>query len=107
MGNDGRSATRGPDPGRESENPGRYGIRETSRSHCANTMSDQDHAIHPPVTPAAQESYIVSEGKKRGSTRDVRPEAANDRYYTVLRVHQGDATLTDNWHTNKGLPPAR
>ena len=38
-----------------------------------------------------QESYIVSEGKKRGSTRDVRPEAAHDRFYTVLRVHAGDA----------------
>ena len=35
----------------------------------------------------AQESYIVSEGKKRGSTRDVRPEAVYDKFYTVLRVH--------------------
>jgi hypothetical protein len=48
-----------------------------------------------------QETYIVSEGKKRGSTRDVRAEAAHDRYYTVLRVHPGDALLTDNWHTNE------
>jgi hypothetical protein len=48
-----------------------------------------------------QESYIVSEGKKRGSTRDVRADAAHDRYYTVLRVHPGDALLTDNWHTNE------
>jgi hypothetical protein len=47
------------------------------------------------------ETYIVSEGKKRGSTRDVRPEAVHDRYYTVLRVHAGDAILTDNWHTNE------
>ena len=39
----------------------------------------------------AQESYIVNEGKKRGSTRDVRPEARHDRFYTVLRVHAGDA----------------
>jgi len=54
-----------------------------------------------PAAPEAQESYIVSEGKKRGSTRDVRPEAAFDRYYTVLRVHAGDAILTDNWHTNE------
>ena len=51
--------------------------------------------------PEMQESYIVSEGKKRGSTRDVRPEAAFDRYYTVRRVHAGDAILTDNWHTNE------
>ncbi len=55
----------------------------------------------PPAAPETQESYIVSEGKKRGSTRDVRPEAAFDRYYTVLRVHAGDAILTDNWHTNE------
>src|SRR5882672_4452824 len=53
--------------------------------------------------PPAQESYIVHEGKKRGSTRDVRPEAAYDRYYTVLKVHAGDAILNDNWHTNEVL----
>jgi hypothetical protein len=61
----------------------------------------------PEVEPEGQESYIVSEGKKRGSTRDVRPEAAWDRYYTVLRVHAGDAILTDNWHTNEVLNHAR
>ena len=54
-----------------------------------------------PSPPAVQESYMVSEGKKRGSTRDVRPESAFDRYYTVLRVHGGDAILTDNWHTSE------
>src|SRR5919204_6517915 len=52
---------------------------------------------------AAQESYVVSEGKKRGATREVRPEAAHDKYYTVLRVHGGDAILTDNWHTTEVL----
>jgi hypothetical protein len=57
--------------------------------------------------PDAQESYIVSEGKKRGSTREVRAEAAYDRYYTVLRVHGGDAILTENWHTNEVLSHAR
>ena len=57
--------------------------------------------------PAAQESYIVSEGKKRGATRDVRPEAAFDRYYTVRRVHAGEALLTDNWHTNEVLEHIR
>lgn len=62
----------------------------------------------PPATPAeAQESYIVSEGKKRGASRDVRPEAAFDRFYTVLRVHPGDAILTENWHTNEVLSHAR
>jgi hypothetical protein len=37
----------------------------------------------------------------------VRPEAAFDRYYTVLRVHAGDALLTDNWHTNEVLSHTR
>ena len=54
-----------------------------------------------------QDSYVVSEGKKRGSTREVRPEAAYDRYYTVVRVHPGEAILTDNWHTNEVLSHAR
>jgi len=61
----------------------------------------------PPVAPEPQESYVVTEGKKRGSTREVRNEAAYDRYYTVLRVHAGDAILTDNWHTNEVLEHAR
>jgi hypothetical protein len=61
----------------------------------------------PPVPTNTQESYIVTEGKKRGSTRDVRPEAAYDRYLTVVRVHAGDAILTDNWHTNEVLSHAR
>jgi hypothetical protein len=60
-----------------------------------------------PGAPEAQESYIVTEGKKRGSTRDVRPEAAFDRYYKVVRVHPGDAILTDNWHTTEVLDHAR
>jgi hypothetical protein len=65
---------------------------------------------HPTPQPAAaedQDSYVVSEGKKRGSTREVRPEAAYDRYYTVLRVHPGEAILTDNWHTNEVLSHTR
>jgi hypothetical protein len=55
------------------------------------------------MTPAgsAPETYIVSEGKKRGATRDVRAEAVPDKYYTVLRVHPGDAILTENWHTSE------
>jgi hypothetical protein len=61
----------------------------------------------PEVEPEGQESYIVAEGKKRGSARDVRPEAAYDRYFTVMRVHAGDAILTDNWHTNEVLSHAR
>jgi hypothetical protein len=61
----------------------------------------------PPAAPETQELYIVSEGKKRGSTREVRPEAAFDRYCTVLRVHAGDAILTNNWHTNEVLEHAR
>lgn len=67
------------------------------------TTSTKD-AMSANVAPAAasgQESYIVSEGKKRGATRDVRPEAAFNRYYTVVRVHAGDAILTDNWHSTE------
>ena len=67
-------------------------------------MSD---TARPPAAAAAQESYIVSEGKKRGSTRDVRTEVDHDRYFTVLRVHGGDAILTDNWHTSEVLGHAR
>jgi len=60
-----------------------------------------------PAAAEAQDSYVVTEGKKRGSTREVRPEAAHDRYYTVLRVHPGEAILTDNWHTNEVLSHTR
>jgi hypothetical protein len=61
----------------------------------------------PPAAPAAQELYIVSEGKKHGSTREVRPESAFDRFFTVTRVSAGDAILTDNWHTNEVFNHAR
>jgi hypothetical protein len=55
-----------------------------------------------PTGPAeVQDLYVVSEGKKHGATREVRPEAAWDKYYTVLRAHGGDAVLNDNWHTNE------
>jgi hypothetical protein len=57
--------------------------------------------------PESHESYIVAEGKKRGAARDVRPEAAHDKFYTVTRVHAGDASLTDNWHTNEVLDHAK
>ena len=52
---------------------------------------------------APTESYIVQEGQKRGSTREVRAEAAHDRFYKVVRVHAGDAILTENWHTTEVL----
>src|SRR5205814_5473088 len=68
---------------------GAYRLREKTSMSGPN----QDSTVVP-------ESYIVSEGKKHGATRDVRPEAVHDRFYTVLRVHPGDAILTDNWHTN-------
>lgn len=70
-----------------------------------NTPNIKD-AMSANVAPAAasgQESYVVTEGKKRGSTREVRNDAAHDRFYTVVRVHGGDAILTDNWHTNEVL----
>ena len=60
-----------------------------------------------PAAPEAQESYVVAEGKKRGATREVRPDAAFDRYYRVVRVHGGDAILTDNWHTREVLEHTR
>jgi hypothetical protein len=69
-------------------------------------MSTNPKEIAVNVAPAAtsgQESYVVSEGKKRGATREVRNDAAFDRYCTVVRVHAGDAILTDNWHTNEVL----
>ena len=63
---------------------------------------------NPPAGPVLQqEAYIVNEGKKCGSTREVRDEAAYDRFYTVLRVHGGDALLTDNWHTNEVMSHAK
>jgi hypothetical protein len=55
----------------------------------------------------AQDSYVVSEGKKRGSTREVRPDAAYDKFTKVVKVHAGDAILTDNWHTNEVLTHAK
>ena len=61
-------------------------------------------SVNPPnLAPGTevQDLYVVSEGKKRGATREVRPEAAYDKYYTVTRVHPGDAILSDNWHTNE------
>jgi hypothetical protein len=64
-------------------------------------------APNEPAGVTTPESYIVSEGKKRGSTRDVRSEAVHDRYYTVLRVHEGDAILTENWHTTEVLNHTR
>jgi len=65
------------------------------------------HDNAPVAAGPVQESYIVNEGKKRGSTRDVRPEAAHDKFYTVVRVHPGDAILTDNWHTNEVFDHAK
>jgi hypothetical protein len=61
-------------------------------------------SVNPPnLAPGTevQDLYVVSEGKKRGATREVRPEAAFDKYYTVTRVHPGDAILNVNWHTNE------
>jgi hypothetical protein len=67
-------------------------------------MSDK---TRPPAAAVAQESYIVNEGKKRGATREVRAGAVHDRFYTVVRVHAGDAILTDNWHTTEVLDHMR
>src|SRR5580700_3353701 len=106
MADDGRGIARGFDPGRGREKPSEHGGCGGSRNGGANSMNTKATAP-PAAAPEAQESYIVSEGKKRGSTREVRPEAAFDRYYTVMRVHPGDAIVTDNWHTNEVLNHAR
>jgi hypothetical protein len=50
-----------------------------------------------------QDSYVVTEGKKRGSTREVRPEADYTKHYKVVRVRADDSILTDNWHTREVL----
>ena len=74
------------------------------------TTSTKESAMAANVSASAasgQESYVVAEGKKRGATREVRSEAAHDRYFTVLKVHGGDAILTDNWHTNEVLSHLR
>ena len=70
-------------------------------------MSQSTNVQAPDGQGGEQDSYIVSEGKKRGSTREVRPEAAYDRYYAVVKVHAGDAIVTDNWHTNEVLSHAK
>jgi hypothetical protein len=56
---------------------------------------------HDAAPPPVEDSYIVSEGKKRGSTREVRTDARHDKFYTVTRVHPGDAILTSNWHSDE------
>lgn len=61
----------------------------------------EEHSGKKQAATLGQESYIVAEGKKRGSTRDVRTDANHDRYYKVVRVHAGDAILTENWHTSE------
>ena len=70
-------------------------------------MSEAQPENPPAAGAVKQESYVVSEGKKRGSTRDVRPDAAYDKFFTVLRVHPGDALLNDNWHTNEVFQHAK
>ena len=111
MADDGCRAARSLDPGGRCEERNRHGGGGRSRGGGGNRMNTTANIpaskTVPEVEPEGQESYIVSEGKKRGSTRDVRPDAAYDRYYTVLRVHPGDAILTDNWHTNEVLSHAR
>ena len=66
-----------------------------------------ENTAQPPSAIPALESYIVTEGKKRGAQREVRAEAVHDRFYTVVRVHAGDALLTDNWHTTQVLAHVR
>src|SRR6266404_4227350 len=104
MENDGRRTARGFDSGRGREESCQHGDCGSGRSRSGDPMNTN---VNPPAAIEAQESYVVSEGKKRGSTREVRDEAAYDRFYTVLRVHPGDAILTNNWHTNEVFDHAR
>lgn len=59
------------------------------------------NVTNPNPTGEVQDLYAVSEGKKHGATREVRADAAFDKYYTVMKVHGGDAILNDNWHSNE------
>src|SRR6201998_1050875 len=86
MENDGRGHPRGFDPGHRCEEPAKYGVRGSGPDCGENSMSTKPNAPAPSA-PEGQESYVVSEGKKRGSTREVRDAAAYNRFYTVLRVH--------------------
>src|SRR5579862_7719212 len=106
MEDDGHRTSRSFGPGYEPEESGKYGVRGSGADCGANPMNTK---VTTPESsaPEGQESYVVSEGKKRGSTREVRDEAAYNRFYTVLRVHAGDAILTNNWHTDEVLSHAR
>src|SRR5208282_1412731 len=107
MANDGSRTAGTVAAGGRCEESGQYGVCGGGYGRCGDCMNAKATPPSAPAAPEAQESYIVSEGKKRGSSRDVRPEAAFDRYYTVVRVHGGDAILTDNWHTNEVLDHTR
>src|SRR5260370_21892293 len=69
---------------RERRRRGSAGAKSPGSSQDVKLMNDANTR---PAAAVAEESYIVNEGKKRGSTRDVRAGALHDRYYTVLRVH--------------------
>src|ERR1019366_7617301 len=103
MADDGCRAARALAPGRRCEEPGQHGGCGRGCGRCGDCMNAK--ATPPPEAPEPQESYIVSEGKKRGSTRDVRAEAAFDRYYTVLRVHVRDAHAGGLGRDDRERPP--
>src|SRR5207248_2713289 len=79
--------------GRSGRGRGTHGVDTACRQKTEGqkTKDMSAHDSKPVAAGPVQESYIVAEGKKRGATRDVRPEAAHDKFYTVLRVHAGDA----------------
>src|SRR5579872_4176083 len=78
MADDGRCTSGSPDQGDRCEKSFEHGLRRSGGIPRGDRMS-----TNTPNAPVAQEAYIVSEGKKRGSTREVRDAAAFDRYYTV------------------------
>ena len=106
MADDGSRVARGLDQAADAKNL--VNMASAAEAEASRRPYERERLLLPsPAVPEGQESYIVTEGKKRGSTRDVRTEAAYDRFYTVLRVHGGDAILTNNWHTNEVLDHAR
>ena len=61
------------------------------------------NATNPPVLPERRKAILSAKARSAGQRATCGPKRRYDRYYRVLRVHAGDAILTDNWHTNEVL----
>src|SRR5579863_2926122 len=89
---DGRASAGSIDQGHRREKSYQHGRRRSCGHRCGDRMSTNPPNVAP--GEAVQDLYVVSEGKKRGATREVRAESPFDKYYTVTRVHPGDAILS-------------